>query len=45
MRMDHYYALSDNDINLAQILWAFVITAACAWVLMVLLGCSLKRDF
>jgi len=45
MRMDHYYALNDNDINMAQILWAFGIVCACFYILMCLLGFSLKNDF
>jgi hypothetical protein len=45
MRMDHYYKFGDNDIHLANIIYAFVAIGVIWFALMALLGRGLHNDF
>ena len=45
MRLDQYMKTTDNDINLAEILYSFGLITLCGGILVWLLNCSLSRDF
>jgi hypothetical protein len=45
MRMDHYYKFGDNDIHMANIIYAFAAIGVIMFVLMALLGRGLHYDF
>jgi len=45
MRLDHYLKTTDNDINLAEILYSFGLITLFGGILAWLLSCQLNRDF